>query len=400
MNSCMILGLSLLALAQQTKAISQCPVNVTFIMDSSECISPANFKREKNFVKQAALKLGVATGQSRAAIIKLSRSVSVKAELRQYPSKQEFERAVDGLSQEFPRAPSYTVRTQIDLALNEAAQEVFAKSATSTRRIVILLTDGKQVIAAKEKPDMEIASMNLRKLGVRLLVVTMGTSSYALDKMLKLVTERDEDVVTADHFGDLLNKLPRMIACGSCVCTSGNSYITINDFQSKKKRKVDDIRFEFKSHMTRPGVIMSAQGSFVDRMYVGYKDERLGYNINLGGGERRIQSNQQLNNGWHKVHIARNEQSVKINIVGADDESSTPAIIPGKGNSLDIPSSKAYFLGAPESKNMPPNFVGCIRYFTVDGYEPIVNAWAGSQGSSIVNQGSMRPCTASDEMQS
>lgn len=68
------------------------------------------------------------------------------------------------------------------------------------------------------------------------------------------------------------------------MCTSGNSYITINDFQSKKKRKVDDIRFEFKSHMTRPGVIMSAQGSFVDRMYVGYKDERLWYNINLGGG--------------------------------------------------------------------------------------------------------------------
>jgi len=69
-------------------------------------------------------------------------------------------------------------------------------------------------------------------------------------------------------------------------------------------------------------------------------------------------------------------------------------------NKLDIPLSKAYFLGLPKRKNKPStNFVGCIRYLTVDGYEPIVNAWAGNPDSSIV-KASMRPCTASDEMQS
>lgn len=69
-------------------------------------------------------------------------------------------------------------------------------------------------------------------------------------------------------------------------------------------------------------------------------------------------------------------------------------------NKLDIPSSKAYFLGLPKRQNKPStNFVGCIRYLTVDGYEPIVKAWAGNRDSSIV-KGSMRPCTASDEMQS
>lgn len=76
----------------------------------------------------------------------------------------------------------------------------------------------------------------------------------------------------------------------------------------------------------------------------------------------------------------------------------TRAITPGKYKGLDIPSSTGYFLGAPTSKNLSPNFVGCIRYFTVDGYEPIVhnNVWIGNQDSS----GSMRVCTAADEMES
>ncbi|KAL9988832.1 hypothetical protein ACROYT_G003320 [Oculina patagonica] len=380
-----------------SSAISRCSVDVAFIMDSSECISQASFQKEKNFVKQAALKLGAAPGQSRAAIIQFSRSVSVQVTLGRYPSKQAFEGAVDRLQQEIPRTPSYEASTQIDEALKKAAQEVFSTSATSTRRIAILLTDGKQLIGNAEVSHVTTASVSLRKLGVRLIIVTMGTSSTALNTILKLVTERNEDVVMENQFSDLLSKLPRMIACGSCVCTSGDSYITIDNYQSKKKRAVDDIRFEFKSEMSGPGLIMTAKGSYVDHVSVGYKNKRLWYSINVGSGESKIQSiRPSLNKGWHKVHITRNEKSVEINIEDSEAQVKRKAVLPGNKNRLDIPSGKGYFLGAPTSKSMTPNFVGCIRYFTVDGYEPIVNAWARSQGSSIV-KGSIRPCTASDE---
>ena len=189
-------------------------MDVVFIMDSSECISEANFQKEKTFVKQAALKLGVAPGNSRAAIIQFSRTVSVKVNLLMYSSKQQFEGEVDGLQYELPRTASYEAKTQIDEALNVAAQDVFAKSETTKRRFAILLTDGKQLIGATELPHLKAASKNLRKLGVRLLVVTMGTSSSELDKVLKLVTERKEDVVMADQFNDLLNRLSNMRACG------------------------------------------------------------------------------------------------------------------------------------------------------------------------------------------
>lgn len=72
---------------------------------------------------------------------------------------------------------------------------------------------------------------------------------------------------------------------------------------------------------------------------------------------------------------------------------------PGGFNRLDIPSSRAYFLGAPTNQNLLPNFVGCIRDFTVDGYEPITNAWARKPDYNIVRRGSMRLCSSSDETQ-
>ena len=189
-------------------------VDVVFIMDSSECISEANFQKEKTFVKQAALKLGVGPGQSRAAIIQFSRTVSVKVNLLRYSSKQQFEGVVDGLQYELPRTASYEAKTQIDEALNLAAQDVFSTTGTTKRRFVILLTDGKQLIGATEVFHLIVASKNLRKLGVRLLVVTMGTSSSELDKILKLMIRRKEDVVMADQFNDLLSRLFNMRACG------------------------------------------------------------------------------------------------------------------------------------------------------------------------------------------
>lgn len=45
------------------------------------------------------------------------------------------------------------------------------------------------------------------------------------------------------------------------------------------------------------------------------------YFIPLLLGVGKIETDQQLNNGWHKVHITRNDQSVKMNTEDADGES-------------------------------------------------------------------------------
>ena len=70
---------------------------------------------------------------------------------------------------------------------------------------------------------------------------------------------------------------------------------------------------------------------------------------------------------------------------------------PGGFNRLDIPTSKAYILGAPSSQNLLPNFIGCIRDFEIDGHEPMTNAWAMKPDYAIMGRSSIRLCSASDE---
>jgi len=186
---------------------------------------------------------------------------------------------------------------------------------------------------------------------------------------------------------------------GRCVCTSGLSYITIGNYKPRNNRKQDDVRFEFKSSQSS-GMIMYARGLHRDYIYVAYKDGNVFmFHIDLGTGEAKLETtNLKLNdNKWHKVQVTRVDRSLTVTI--DDGAARLVGQTPGGYNRLDIPTSKAYFLGAPTNQNLLPNFIGCIRDLSVDGYEPITNAWAGKPDYMIVRMSSMRLCRASDEQQ-
>lgn len=206
---------------------------------------------------------------------------------------------------------------------------------------------------------------------------------------------KSDDSISAAGFHMMYN-ITRLQQ-GRCACTEGLSYITINNYKSRNNRKQDDIRFEFKSSQSS-GMIMYAKGRHRDYIYVAYKDSRVFmFHIDLGTGEAKLETtNVTLNdNRWHKVHLTRVDRTVIVTI--DDGAASLTGRTPGGFNRLDIPSSRAYFLGTPTNQNLLPNFIGCIRDFTVDGYEPITNAWARKPDYNIVRRGSMRLCSSSDE---
>ncbi len=178
-------------------------MDVAFIMDSSGSISEQDFQKEKDFVKQAALLMNVAPGHSRAAIILFTDTALVKVTLGQHQAIEEFKRAVDSLDK-------LKGGTHIDRALNVAADDVFSKARTDVRRVAILLSDGVQTKGGSMKKAIE----SLRKLGVRVLAIAMGQIDDTNTKVLRSVTERNEDFVKAEDFNDLQHRLPRIIACG------------------------------------------------------------------------------------------------------------------------------------------------------------------------------------------
>ncbi|XP_078344070.1 cubilin-like [Oculina patagonica] len=204
-----------------------------------------------------------------------------------------------------------------------------------------------------------------------------------------------DDKITAAGF-QLKYNITRLQQ-GRCVCTTGLGYVTIDNYKPRNSRNEDDIRFEFKSTQSS-GMIMYAKGLHRDYVHVGYKDSNVFmYHIDLGTGELKAQTtNLKLNdNKWHKVHLTRVDRVLTITI--DDGLASFTGQTPGGFNRLDIPTSKAYVLGAPSSQNLLPNFIGCIRDFEIDGHEPITNAWAKKPDYLLVGRSSMRLCSASDE---
>ena len=68
------------------------------------------------------------------------------------------------------------------------------------------------------------------------------------------------------------------------MCSSGLSYITIDNYKPRNNRSQDDVRFEFKSSQSS-GMIMYAKGIHRDFIYVAYKDNRVFMlHIDLGTG--------------------------------------------------------------------------------------------------------------------
>ncbi|XP_068695415.1 zinc metalloproteinase nas-39-like [Montipora foliosa] len=183
---------------------------------------------------------------------------------------------------------------------------------------------------------------------------------------------------------------------GRCVCTPGLSYITINNYKPRNNRSHDDVRFEFKSTQSS-GMIMYLKGLYRDFLYVAYKNSNVFMvHIDLGTGQVNMEpSSIRLNdNTWHKVHITRVDRSVRIVI--DDGVVNLVGRTPGGYTRFDIPTPTTYFLGSPANLNLLPNFNGCIRDFSVDGYEPITNAWISKPDYAIVRKTAMRECSSAD----
>lgn len=172
-------------------------VDVAFIIDSSGSIARRNYLKLKTFVKYIAKSFGISPTGSRAGIVLYNTAASVQAHFGQYSTTEEFDKLVDDLRHE--RGLTY-----IDKALGLASSQLFPRARKNVTKIALLLTDGEQT-----DPDGTVnlrrASMPLRQQGVRLIAFGVGKSINVRE--LRLVVERDEDVVRVMKFDDLITKV-------------------------------------------------------------------------------------------------------------------------------------------------------------------------------------------------
>ena len=111
------------------------------------------------------------------------------------------------------RIPHERGFTRIDKALEVAAKYVFPNARPDVQQIAMVITDGEQT-QAPDAINLKEASEPLRKAGVQVLALGIG-SSVNPDE-LRLLVEKDEDVLLAKSFTDVLVKVNSLIksTCG------------------------------------------------------------------------------------------------------------------------------------------------------------------------------------------
>lgn len=105
--------------------------------------------------------------------------------------------------------------TRIDRALQLASRDLFGPGGSARRgvqKIAVVLTDGKQTVSSDAQP-LDIASEPLREEGVYIFAIGIGKEVDR--KELRLMTENDADVVVADSFDDLRNRVDTL---GKSAC--------------------------------------------------------------------------------------------------------------------------------------------------------------------------------------
>ena len=171
-------------------------VDVGFILDSSGSIR-RYYRKEKEFLKKVAESFDISANGSHAGVVTFSLKAELSIKLNEYSDIESFNKAVDAI-------PLMGRTTRIDLALKLAHKKLFSVAngaRLSTRKILILLTDGTQTkMAGAEDPDQ--IARQLRKSNITVIVVGMGSGINLVE--LKKIGR--DFTYTAASFHELTSK--------------------------------------------------------------------------------------------------------------------------------------------------------------------------------------------------
>lgn len=176
--------------------IEQCRRGLDFlvIMDASGSMSPPQYKKQKNFVKDFVAKLEIGADATRFAIIKFSTDVEIVANFTSFTNKDALFKAIDEMDH-----PAGTTSTAS--ALNIANKIVLQESngmrpvEKGVPKIVLVMTDGK----SNEAPELTIPTADgIKKRGIN--IISLGIGKEIDREELIGISSSPNDVYTLENF--------------------------------------------------------------------------------------------------------------------------------------------------------------------------------------------------------
>ncbi|NXN77088.1 COSA1 protein, partial [Bombycilla garrulus] len=137
------------------------PLEIVFVVDSSESVGPENFDIIKNFMKTFIDKVLANQATIRIGIINFSRTVKLVSSLQQYTSKEQLKSAVDNMS--YLGEGTYTAS-----AIHEAIQ-LFQAARPAVRKVAIVVTDGQA--DSRDGKNLGDEVRNAHATGIEIFVI-------------------------------------------------------------------------------------------------------------------------------------------------------------------------------------------------------------------------------------
>uniref|UniRef100_A0A8C2C884 Collagen alpha-1(XXVIII) chain n=1 Tax=Cyprinus carpio TaxID=7962 RepID=A0A8C2C884_CYPCA len=176
------------------------PMELVFVIDSSESVGPENFEIIKDFVAALVDRLTVGRNATRVGLVLYSLEVQLEFNLARYMTKQDVKQAIR-------RVHYIGEGTYTGSAIRKATQGAFYSARTGVRKVAIVITDGQT--DKREPVKLEIAvreahAANIEMYALGIVNISDPTQEEFLQELNLIASDPDsEHMFYIDHFNTL-----------------------------------------------------------------------------------------------------------------------------------------------------------------------------------------------------
>ncbi|NWZ03409.1 COSA1 protein, partial [Loxia curvirostra] len=166
------------------------PLELVFVIDSSESVGPENFNIIKTFMKTFIDKVSANHATTRIGIINFSHRVDLVSSLKQYMSKEQLKSAVD-------KMPYLGEGTYTASAIQEAIR-LFQAARPAVRKVAVVITDGQADNRDKVRLDTIVREAHAANIEIFVIGIVQRTDPHFddfLKEMQLIATDPDEEHV-------------------------------------------------------------------------------------------------------------------------------------------------------------------------------------------------------------
>ncbi|KAL4656629.1 collagen alpha-1(XXVIII) chain-like, partial [Arapaima gigas] len=198
------------------------PMELVFVIDSSESVGPENFEIIKDFVTALVDRVTVGRNATRIGLVLYSLDIHLQFNLARYMTKQDIKQAIR-------KMPYIGEGTYTGPAIRRATQEAFYAARNGVRKVAIVITDGQTDKREPVKLDIavrEAHAANIEMYAIGIVNSTDPTQTEFLRELNLIASDPDsEHMYLIDDFNTLPALESKLV---SQLCEDENGALVYN----------------------------------------------------------------------------------------------------------------------------------------------------------------------------